>query len=512
MDRTAPMPTTQNKLTTLIDLAAQLQRDEDAPTQELRRRDRPIGQALADLRSRPRRQLGEWLARVRPPEDESPGRTSTRIHHLGTLLLGAAGLVTGWGAATAAFYYDGTDPVNVINVLAIFVVLQLMLLVLLVITLLPSSVLRLIPGARSVQEALRLLHPGRLRSLAARFVPQAHRQAVARIFGSGAAHRRLYGRVERWGMVVASQWFAVMFNLGALTGALALVAFSDLAFSWSTTLNLDAERLHRITSTLALPWAQLVPAAHPSAELIEHSRHFRLDDVEPLPYDPALLATWWKFLILCMICYGLIPRLITVCIASWRFGAAIDRAMLQLPGVSQVLDRLNREWVVTASDEPAGGTPPTVDTGPPAPADARATGRYALVNWAEVVPANRDLEAWAARQWDAPPAAVYAAGGAHSLQEDQEVIRQLARLAPTSPVLVAVKAWEPPVAECIDFLTALRQRLGNGREVQVLPLSRRPDGDLQPPADRHFLQWQRRIRQTGDPWLSARRLAHGEAA
>jgi hypothetical protein len=499
------------KLATLIDLAAQLKRDEELPNQELRTRDRRIGKTLVHLQAKPRIQLARWLETVRPEAGDSPGQTYSRIQHLGTLLLAAIGLITGWGAAAAVFYYDGTHPVNVVNVIAVFVFLQLAMLILLVITLLPSAVLRLLPGARAVQETLRLLNPGRLRNLASRFVPHARRESLSQLVGTGKTYRVLYGRVERWGMVVASQWFAVMFNLGAIAGALALISFSDLAFSWSTTLQVDADRLHRVTSVLAAPWARALPSADPSPELIRHSRHFRLQESQTEPVDPSVLAGWWEFLILCMAGYGLLPRIVTVLTASWRFGAAMDRAMLQLPGVPELLDRLNRQLVVTASTEPSSAEPgPAADAGPAAP--VRVGDAYALVHWAEVASSDQNLEAWAARQWSAPPAKVFSAGGAHSLAQDREVIQQLGALSGSMPVLVAVKAWEPPVAECVDFLVALRQQLGKGREVQVIPLSRRPDGALQPPGDRHFGQWQRRLKGIGDPWLSARRLPAGGAA
>ena len=42
--------------------------------------------------------------------------------------------------------------------------------------------------------------------------------------------------------------------IGVLLAAFYLISFSDLAFAWSTTLNLDAETFHSMLNTLSWPW------------------------------------------------------------------------------------------------------------------------------------------------------------------------------------------------------------------------------------------------------------------
>ena len=54
-------------------------------------------------------------------------------------------------------------------------------------------------------------------------------------------------------------------TLTAVLTALALVVFTDLAFGWSTTLDLDAASLHRVVEALSTPWRELIPAARPSS-------------------------------------------------------------------------------------------------------------------------------------------------------------------------------------------------------------------------------------------------------
>jgi hypothetical protein len=52
-----------------------------------------------------------------------------------------------------------------------------------------------------------------------------------------------------------SQTAAVMFNVAGLGTALALVTFSDLAFGWSTTLDVPSVTASRIVQAIAAPRA-----------------------------------------------------------------------------------------------------------------------------------------------------------------------------------------------------------------------------------------------------------------
>ena len=48
-----------------------------------------------------------------------------------------AGLLTGWGLASAALYYDGQQPINVVNAVLVLVLPQVLLLVVWLLTALP---------------------------------------------------------------------------------------------------------------------------------------------------------------------------------------------------------------------------------------------------------------------------------------------------------------------------------------------------------------------------------------
>ena len=488
----------------LIDLAAQLRRDEDLPLATRRRRDRQIG-AVTDKKRRPAEQLGAWLESVSDAHAHaSPGQRYASAHRVGLGLLSIIGLVAGGLAATAVFQYDGTHPVNVIRVLAIFVGLQILLMLLLGLTVLPTGLIRILPGVRTLQESLTLLNPGRLRGMLLRRFPDVSQHGGSDLAGGGRRHCALFGRVEKWAILLTGQVGAVGFNLGALLACLYMIVFSDLAFSWGTTLDVDSADFHAIISVLARPWSAWLPAAMPGLDLIEASRHFRLQvgyfpGVEsPHAVNPLLLGGWWPFLVCAMVCYGLGPRLVALWVSTWRFRQAVDYAVCRLPGAREVLHRLNDELVETAAVEPE-----TMEAGgegeePASPAESWKQLPYDLIVWSESLPGGGDAASWAEKQWGRPPEIVAAAGGSRSLEEDRQAMVAVGQSGDRHAV-VLVKGWEPPVAECLDFLRELRDGMGDGGRVVVVPLGLQ--GRPSPDADR---SWRHGVQRIGDPWIRVR--------
>ena len=184
--------------------------------------------------------------------------------------MAAVGGVTGVAVALAAFAYDGSQPVNVVRLLALLVGVQLVLLAL-TLVLLPGRV----PGLRRIQDLVAALNPGAW--AAGVFRKLAHASPdVTRLFDRHAAHAA-YRRFAKWQLLYWAQTAAVAFNVAALVAAVMLVTFSDLAFGWSTTLDANPELVTRVVQTIAWPWHALAPGAVPSAALIEQSQFFRLD-------------------------------------------------------------------------------------------------------------------------------------------------------------------------------------------------------------------------------------------
>ena len=475
-------------LSRLVDLAAQLEADVRVDPDALRRRDRTLGRALTGTADDATERVQAWLDARLAGAGQSPGTTALRGQRVLRALLTLAGAVAGAGAAGIVFAYDGTHPVNVVQALAFFVLLQALLLVATLLLLLPARCRRYVPGLRALQDVLALASPGRWQPLLQRLLPAAQRHALERAAGLARRHQRLYGDVQKWSWAVSSQLFAVSFHVGALAAALMRVGVSDLAFGWSTTLELDAALLERACAWLAAPWSYWLPQAVPDRELIDGTRYFR-GGLAPL--DPERSRGWWRFLLACMACYGLLPRLGLLALCDWRQRAALRRAFDTLPGVAELQDRLQARWVSTAGEEEAVGQ---VESGG---AGARVSlprpDRVQVVRWSGL-PLDDAGCARAVSAWLRAECERVLDGGAGSGCSDAELLELLA----TSPSDVAwlVKAWEPPLGELLDLLGATRERLGGERNLFVLPVCERGARSRG-----HERVWMRSLDGLGDPRL-----------
>lgn len=448
---------------TLLDLATQLHRDELAPLERLRRRDREIGQSLGldrgeEAISIPERagRLTRWLAEI----PDAPARGEEGLRWVGLIAVGI-GLLLGYGAAMGLFYYDGSTPVNVVRILAVFVALQAVTLVLFGVAAMPGR----FPGGAWLRD----LSPARLATLVSRWLPGETRDAVEQILGRGQSHQRVYHAVQKWQLLTWSQSMALAFNLAAVCGALQLIVFSDLGFGWSTTLQAEADDMHNLTSALAVPWQAAWADAVPLAGLVEATQTYRAENFE-LGVKAGDSAKWWPFLVMAMLVYGVLPRFVTLIFTRRRLTKAVVKAMATTPGADRVLDRMTAAVVETRAVEHETGE---AGNRIAAQAEVPSSQIGCVIRWAE---AEYDGEA-------------FGAGGGRSLEHDRQTIAAVAD-GGEQPVLVRVKAWEPPVLEFLDFLSDLRQAIGDGRTIEVQPIG---DGDRS--------VWQKKITSVGDPWL-----------
>jgi len=495
-------------LVDLIDLEAQLSRDREADPRALEARDRPL---LAGVRVTDVRRGGlleRWLTalRERKPAALFPGRAAmTALSGLRATLL-VAGLVLGWAAATAVLSYTGGHPVNVWDFLLAFVGVQLVLLVLLLATfLLPKAALGA-PLLGMFRSLFGTIYP----RLAARALRRGERVEEWQEFWHRLrARRSLYHRAEPWLLLGLTQAFGVAFNVGALLGLARLVAFSDIAFSWSTTLlELDGTRFQAIVNLLAAPFGWALPEAVPSLALVEATRYSRLSGAYVLSgagraARPELVGGWWPFLAASLAFYGLLPRLLVLGL-SWL---GVFRILARLPlddvEVTRLVRRLGEPHVETASTEPEA-------PGPLEPPPPRASGEQGeatsctVVLWRDVPP-GPGLAAAVRRQTGCEPRAIHAAGG---LDFDEGGSDWAGRLDPADDVVLVAEGWEAPDRSVLRFLRELRRAAGPRRHLRVLLVDQVEEADewTRPPQDAQVRVWADSLARLEDPHLALEAL------
>ncbi len=98
--------------------------------------------------------------------------------------------------------------------------------------------------------------------------------------------------LANWIVIKRSQFVALFFSIGLGLALLVVVATKDIAFAWSTTLQITPESFHTFLEMLATPWKTWFPSAVPSLELIEKSQYFRLGDSLSARDDKQCIYTW----------------------------------------------------------------------------------------------------------------------------------------------------------------------------------------------------------------------------
>ncbi len=494
----------------LIDLEAQLARDRELDLAALEARDRALLRG-AELPARTGPLLARWLAALRRAEPGRlyPGRTLAAV--LSGLRTGLVlvGLGLGWSAAEAVLRYTGAHPVNVWDFLLVFVGVQLLLFALLVASFaLPISALG-VPLFGLGRGIVAAVYP----RLAARGLSAGGARAAewATLWHGLRSRRSLYHHLEPWILLGLTQGFGVAFNVGALLGCMRAIAFSDLAFAWSTTLvQLDAARFHALVQALAAPFGWAWPDAVPSRALVEATRYSRLEGAYVLSgtgraADAAFVGGWWPFLVASLATYGLLPRTVTLLASTGVAARRLATLPLDDAAVRRVVKRLTEPHVETRSPTPEAPGP----LASPAPLPAATVaprGRCAAVLWRDV-PGGPALTAAVERQTGCAVAALQSAGG----RDFEEAGMAWGTVVDGSdPVVIVAEGWEAPDKAALRLLRELRRAAGAGRHLVVL-LVRAAEGSFGAPAAEEVRTWEEGLAALEDPYLAVEPLAEARA-
>lgn len=437
-----------------------------------------------------------WLRRLRDRDDSMPGRrVAGGLGAVGWILI-LLGALTGWGAATAALHYDGSVPVNVLGFIGLFFVLQLVLLV-------------------AMMAVLLVRRRGGGVGLFARLVGTlAQSPWLDRFAGAAAAHGSLrsigglYGDVGRWVLFRTTQWFGVAFNVAALATCLATVTFTDLVFAWSTTLDVSAAQVHTYVAALGLPWSWIEDAV-PSASTVEASQWMRMEgrfvDVEGAPSDSRATAAWWRYLVLGLVAYGLLPRLAALALGAAMARAAQRRVSLDHGGYQRLFERLlfaarSRAWQGPDADRIRGDAPDVTAAGGAARAEVERAAQQRprwLVAWGRLGGmAERLREQWVGRGVDV--VGTLAAGGA-DLAQDRRCVEDLGERG-AQWVTVVFDADQQPTKEVLAFLASIREATGP-TVCLTAALLFDSGASFEAPDKDQWDAWDRSLRAVGDPYL-----------
>ncbi len=406
-------------------------------------------------------------------------------------VLFALGLIIGAGSGLSYFVYTGQTPLNVFTFFTIFILPQLFLVALL---LGRSAFIKL--SRKPLSSAMSILLP--LFSTLLTSINRRHFKATEH----NILERANYivnlndNPILFYPFFLGVQLFGVALNLGLIAITAFKVATADLAFGWQTTLQLGAEKLFSLVKIVALPWSWLLPSeiAYPSLAHIEGSRIILKEGMIHLATEN--LISWWPFLLMSLVIYGLLPRLILASAAvfiekraTYRFLNSIRlrciTERMQIPLVTTQAEPLELNSKVTEDEQ--------------IPPSSRQNEKPAFKDGALLLlPVDLRLEP------DSETTQQFLQSKGYTIENtliifqdyssDQEFLRSLSNQS--TPIMVAIEAWMAPITEQLNFIHSICAANTNKLPMVILLLGKPKSAKLiEPPRQQDFKLWQDKIDQ-----------------
>ena len=382
-----------------------------------------------------------------------PNDTPSHLHTVSGVVFFLAFLF-GTLTATALLSYSGKEPVNSIYFLAIAVMLPLLSMFLsLVMMGMPKYVLPFSLGVWLQKLVAKLLYRQENSIKVAKSVQIAFAFFVMQMSG-------------------------LLFSLGLLLAFLGIIFTQDIAFGWSSTLDITTQSFYNFLHTLSFAFEHLCPQSVVSLELIEQSRYFRLGQTvtQEMQNNAEVFGHWWQFLACSTFFYAIVLRLFFVGMSVMLLRSSIEKAFLRIEGVKHLLQDMNEPIISTVAQEQEDvyiePLKPVVQT-------LQTAQYFAVLGW--VFTSKELLLAQDARTLTAQHTATL--GGQNSLEEDSATIEKM-----QGDVVLFIKAWEVPTMEFIDTVEELLEYVTH---LYIYPLGY-PSQEYKP-KEEDVMIWKRKV-------------------
>ena len=422
---------------------------------------RDFGLEHSHLKSQPLAQLKAWVTEHQE-RLSSPRLSETWSAYLYTVgfILVMLALFLGFATGLGLLQYNGDAPVNLIYFLFVAVLFPLFTMSL--------SLIAMWRASYKENVWVHLSPSFWMEKILRRFSKEPLTTAIP-----------LEPTLLNWMVIQRSQHLALAFSLGLLLALLVTVATQDVAFAWSTTLQVSIPQFTSFIEMLSLPWSPWFDGASPSVALIEQSHYFRLGGTlsQEMLQHRASLGEWWKFLALATFFYAIVLRLFFSLLAKRGVQRALERVTLQLEGVEVLLEQMNTPLVTTIAPTQESIFVPILKKS--SIEDNTLLHAHVVQGWGFSLQELRlmcDTLAVKATQ-------LYEVGGNNTLEEDEAIVEQS-----TGDILLFVKAWEPPTMDCIDFIEALSLQV---KQVEIIPMGTLEEGYVTTTEKREI--WERKL-------------------
>jgi len=352
--------------------------------------------------------------------------SSNAMSHLQniTLILSLVAIVVGFATGVGLLSYSGKEPINVIYFMFVSIFLPLLSSIFVLVSLFSSSTNSLL---------VKLSPAFWLEKIVSKFLDK-HKQGY-----------EIDKSVYKYLVIQRGVLLSILFYIAMLLALLMVVTTQDIAFAWSTTLNISSVEFAKVIHFISQPWKDIAPYAVPSQELIEASRLFRLGAKlsSDMIQHASTLGEWWKFLAFGVLFYAIFLRFLLYILSSWRLQKAIKNSLQNNKVLKNIVEDIHTPIISTTAqeqevvkDRTIKVTKPTIDTN----TDVEDS---IVFGW----DISQDILDEVSKKYSITYKQSHIVGSVDSLDMDSEILSTI-----DSSLILIVKAWEPPVGDLWDFL------------------------------------------------------------
>ena len=502
----------------LVDFEYAIRLESYDSSEQIEKRDRQVLEGIPpDARDSlgNRDLLKRWLETVREslfPDAWIPGEFAGSAIRLSSKIVFAIALLTGITMAAGFLSYEGSEPVNVSAFIGVFILLQLALAALSIVLIL---LLQWAKNAFDCFLGIRMLRPlayhfaASLLRYAASRLESKQRSAVQDASGDLKSLWVIYRPLlQRKAFALLQSW-AIAFNLGVIGTTLVIVLFSDRAFGWQTTLQVDANWLHRVVHLTSWPWSWFAGegVGVPSLSEIEGSRIILKDGIRSL--NSGDLVSWWPYLVLGTVVYGLLPRIAFYCWGLLSSRYCLSQLSFSHAEASRIAERIrsrdlgfcsNADRTQSDSGEPEGVLPgESANSG-------RFSGEAAVcllaTDYHGELP-REDLVEALSQKLHLPADQLKTIPISAEDQMDPDSLSLELDFRDNEGLVIVFASWMPPIEEMKQLILAVRRNMKSERLLCVELLGPRDsEGGFEDPKPQEIAMWKSFVRRLGDPYCA----------
>ncbi|OQY52469.1 MAG: hypothetical protein B6230_02640 [Desulfobacteraceae bacterium 4572_89] len=458
-----------------------------------------------------------------------PGTVFASLYRCMVYVMLAAGGLSGMSMAYSFLAYHGTRPINVGVFFMVFILLPVLLLALTLLVLLVRFIRKrtgMVNGHNSMVHILisffffRVL-PSIIKK-AGRFMEEKKIDNIEYASSLIQTKSREYKALFFFPFFIMSSLFSAAFSAGALASVLFRVAVSDMAFGWQSTLMTSSARLHGAISMISLPWSWFVPTslAQPNLEQIEGSRILLKEGIASLATTD--LVSWWPFLCMGILFYGVLPRVVLIMAFAMAQKKALDQFDFERPRFKRLVVRMRSPVMdVGFKEQPVSQARQGKNPLPDPLLQDEALAEKALEKAAQF-PGTRALVLASGSVYGDEALGIVNQFINHQLffdvgltsfiffdyTQDKETLVSLAAKDPADHIIVLQEVWQPPIRGLLHYFVQLKTKVFINKSLWII-LTQTP-GEESLAVDRedmNFKVWKKAVRQLGNPDIMLERLS-----